>query len=81
MSAETRQAAAAIKQPGAGGGGGRAASTIVSKFNLEIEAFFLKLLTGATPKFIRCINPKPKKVRPPATMNERYNLQRAPGLV
>ena len=59
------------QKPGAAAGGGAAggAKTIVSKFNLEIEAFFKQLLDGANPKFIRAINPRPKvsplRRRPP----------------
>lgn len=34
--------------------------TIVSKFSTEIQGFFSQLLTGANPKFIRTINPRPK---------------------
>ena len=37
------------------------------------------LLDGAEPKFIRCINPKPKATSPADTMGERYNLQRVLG--
>ena len=65
---------------GSAGGGGStgasAAKTTVSKFNLEIEAFFKQLLTGANPKFIRAINPRPKGIPAPKTMGERFNLQR-----
>jgi myosin heavy subunit len=56
--------------------GASAAKTIVSKFNIEIEAFFKQLLTGANPKFIRCINPRPKGIAAPDTMGKRFNLQR-----
>lgn len=59
-----------------GGEKGTVSATIVSKFNVEIESFFVQLLTGATPKFIRCINPRPKGVAAPATMGQRFNLQR-----
>eukprot|EP01051_Picozoa_sp_SAG22_P001533 SAG22_NODE_61_length_23387_cov_34.380582_21_plen_165_part_00 len=59
-----------------GGGGDAGKKTIVAKFNTEIEAFFVTLLTGATPKFIRCINPRPKGIPAPATMGQRFNLQR-----
>lgn len=61
---------------GAGSTGASAAKTTVSKFNLEIEAFFKQLLTGANPKFIRAINPRPKGIPAPPTMGERFNLQR-----
>ena len=61
---------------GAGSSGASAAKTTVSKFNLEIEAFFKQLLTGANPKFIRAINPRPKGIPAPKTMGERFNLQR-----
>jgi len=57
-------------------GGAKAAKTIVSKFNVEIESFFKTLLTGANPKFIRCINPRPKGIPAPPSMGERFNLQR-----
>lgn len=56
--------------------GASQAKTIVSKFNIEIEAFFKQLLTGANPKFIRCINPRPKGIPAPPTMGQRFNLQR-----
>ena len=62
-----------------GGGGGGGAKTIVSKFNLEIEAFFKQLLTGANPKFIRAINPRPKGIPAPPTMGQRFHLQRVLG--
>ena len=55
------------------------AKTSVSKFNNEIERFFKVLLDGATPQFIRCINPKPKATSPADTMGGRYNLQRVLG--
>jgi hypothetical protein len=61
---------------GGGASGASAAKTIVSKFNIEIEAFFKQLLTGANPKFIRCINPRPKGIAAPDTMGKRFNLQR-----
>lgn len=60
-------------------GGGQVAKTIVSKFNIEIEAFFKQLLTGANPKFIRAINPRPKGIPAPKTMGQRFNLQRVLG--
>ena len=63
-------AASPGKSPGAG------PKTIVSKFNVEIEAFFKTLLTGADPKFIRTINPRPKGIPAPPTMGQRFNLQR-----
>ena len=59
--------------------GGRGKNTIVSKFNREIEAFFQQLLNGASPKFIRTINPRPKGIPAPETMGERFNLQRVLG--
>ena len=37
---------------------------------------FKQLLTGANPKFIRCINPRPKGIAAPDTMGKRFNLQR-----
>ena len=40
---------------GAGSTGASEMKTTVSKFNLEIEAFFKQLLTGANPKFIRAL--------------------------
>jgi myosin heavy subunit len=61
---------------GAGSTGASAAKTIVSKFNIEIESFFKQLLTGANPKFIRAINPRPKGIPAPGTMGQRFNLQR-----
>ena len=61
-----------------GGSKGRS-KTIVGKFNLEIEAFFSQLLTGADPKFIRTINPRPKGIPAPPTMGQRFNLQRVLG--
>ena len=73
------QMAAEAAAASSGKSGKKAAVTIVSKFSAEIESFFAQLLTGSNPKFIRCINPKPKSTSPPATMNERYNLQRVLG--
>jgi myosin heavy subunit len=70
-----RASAAEGSTPGRSG----AAKTIVSKFNREIEAFFQQLLTGADPKFIRTINPRPKGIPAPPTMGERFNLQRVLG--
>lgn len=57
----------------------KAPKSIVGKFNLEIEAFFKQLLTGANPKFIRALNPRPKGIPAPKTMGERFNLQRVLG--
>ena len=57
----------------------KAPKTTVSKFDKEIERFFKVLLDGASPKFIRCINPKPKATNPAPTMGGRYNLQRVLG--
>eukprot|EP01049_Picozoa_sp_SAG25_P011941 SAG25_NODE_1529_length_2836_cov_1.217757_4_plen_171_part_00 len=57
----------------------KAPKSIVGKFNLEIEAFFKQLLTGANPKFIRALNPRPKGVPAPGTMGKRFNLQRVLG--
>jgi len=76
-----REGTVAGAAPGAttGAGGPAAAKTIVSKFNLEIEAFFKQLLTGANPKFIRAINPRPKGIPAPGTMGQRFNLQRVLG--
>eukprot|EP01052_Picozoa_sp_SAG31_P015862 SAG31_NODE_1032_length_10231_cov_3.718417_2_plen_1552_part_00 len=55
-------------------------TTVCNKFCLEINAFFDNLLgTGkdkVAPTFIRAINPRPKGIGAPATMGERYNLQR-----
>ena len=71
-----REGTVAGSASGAGSTGAGAAKTIVSKFNLEIEAFFKQLLTGANPKFIRAINPRPKGIAAPKTMGQRFNLQR-----
>jgi myosin heavy subunit len=71
-----REGTVAGSASGAGATGASAAKTIVSKFNLEIEAFFKQLLTGANPKFIRAINPRPKGIPAPKTMGQRFNLQR-----
>ena len=71
-----REGTVAGSASGAGSTGAGAAKTIVSKFNLEIEAFFKQLLTGANPKFIRAINPRPKGIPAPKTMGQRFNLQR-----
>jgi myosin heavy subunit len=84
--AEASEAAAAAASPspagggspqrGSPGGGGRGPKTIVAKFSREIEAFFTLLLSGADPKFIRTINPRPKGIPAPPTMGERFHLQR-----
>ena len=71
-----REGTVAGSAQGGGSTGASAAKTIVSKFNLEIEAFFKQLLTGANPKFIRAINPRPKGIPAPKTMGQRFNLQR-----
>jgi hypothetical protein len=71
-----REGTAVGSAQGGGSTGASAAKTTVSKFNLEIEAFFKQLLTGANPKFIRAINPRPKGIPAPPTMGERFNLQR-----
>jgi len=71
--AEAERASAADTTPGRGG---KKKKYVVTTFSADIEAFFQQLLTGADPKFIRTINPRPKGIPAPPTMGLRFNLQR-----
>ena len=71
--AEAERASAADTTPGRGG---KKKKYVVTTFSADIESFFQQLLTGADPKFIRTINPRPKGIPAPPTMGLRFNLQR-----
>lgn len=73
---EAERASAADTTPGRGG---KKKKYVVTTFSADIESFFQQLLTGADPKFIRTINPRPKGIPAPPTMGLRFNLQRVLG--